>query len=130
MHLLDDLYVVDNARYKNNKKTHTCLYFKFHVVTKQKGEQNFIKLQSVLLQTYLHSIYSFHHLYPLTPHQNTSSSLSFQHSKQCISWIMSFLSCDISVVPLQYIIRSEMWPVNAQLHCSNYIRQLHVSATK
>ena len=23
-----------------------------------------------------------------------------------------------------------MWPINAQLHCSNYRRQLHVSATQ
>jgi hypothetical protein len=33
------------------------------------------------------------------------------------------------MVPVEYIIRAETWPVNAQLHCSNYKWQLHVSAT-
>jgi len=40
------------------------------------------------------------------------------------------LWCDISTVPLQYIITTEMWPIKAQLHCSNYKWQLHVSATQ
>jgi len=38
--------------------------------------------------------------------------------------------CDISTEPLEYIIRGEMWPLNVQLHGSNYKWQLHVSATK
>jgi hypothetical protein len=38
-----------------------------------------------------------------------------------------FLSCDIPVVPLEYIIRAEMWLINAQLHCSNYKWQLQNS---
>jgi hypothetical protein len=41
-----------------------------------------------------------------------------------------FLRCDIPVVPLEYTIRAKMWPVNAQLHCSNYKWYLHVSATE
>ena len=30
------------------------------------------------------------------------------------------LWCNIPTVPLEYIIRAEIFPVNAQLHCSNY----------
>ena len=30
------------------------------------------------------------------------------------------LRCDIPVVPLQYTVRTDMWPVNTQLYCSNY----------
>ena len=41
-----------------------------------------------------------------------------------------FLRCDIPTVPLEYIIRTGMWPLNVQLHCSNYKWQLHVSAKK
>ena len=41
------------------------------------------------------------------------------------------LSCGISVVPLQYTVRTDMWPVNTQLYCSNYkgryMCQLHSS---
>jgi len=33
-------------------------------------------------------------------------------------------------VPEEYIIRAEMWPVNVQIHSSNYKWQLRVSATK
>ena len=39
------------------------------------------------------------------------------------------LWCDIPTVPLQYI-RTEIFPVNAQLHCSNYKWPIHFSATK
>jgi len=33
-------------------------------------------------------------------------------------------------VPLEHIIAAEILPVNAQLHCSKYKWQLHISATK
>jgi hypothetical protein len=33
-------------------------------------------------------------------------------------------------MPLEYIVRAEMWPVNTQLHCSYYKWQLHLTATK
>jgi len=41
-----------------------------------------------------------------------------------------FLRCDIPIESLEFIMRAEMYPVNAQLHCSNYKWQLHLSATK
>ena len=41
-----------------------------------------------------------------------------------------FLWYEIPTVTLEYTIREETWPVNAQLHCSNYKWKLHVSPTK
>ena len=43
-----------------------------------------------------------------------------------------FLWCDIPTVPLQYTIGAQIFPINAQIHCSNYINgsymfQLHSS---
>jgi hypothetical protein len=32
-----------------------------------------------------------------------------------------FLSCDIPTVTLQYIIRAEYYPLNAQTYCRNYV---------
>ena len=43
---------------------------------------------------------------------------------------MFFLWCDIPTVPLEYKIGAEIFPINAQIHCSNYKWQLHVSATQ
>ena len=48
---------------------------------------------------------------------------------QCNGYVM-LLWCKIPIVSLEYIIREETLPVNAQLHCGNYKWQLHVSATK
>jgi len=38
--------------------------------------------------------------------------------------------CDIPTVPQEYVIRAEIFSVNAQLHCRNYKWQLDASATK
>jgi len=31
-----------------------------------------------------------------------------------------FLRCNILIVPLEYTVIADMWPVNTQLYCSNY----------
>jgi len=41
-----------------------------------------------------------------------------------------FLCCDIPTVPLEYTTGAQIFPINAQLHCSSYKWQLHVSATQ
>ena len=50
----------------------------------------------------------------------------FQNFKQRIIYA-TFLWCDIHTVPLKYIVREETWPVNAQLHCTNFQWQLQSS---
>ena len=40
------------------------------------------------------------------------------------------LWCDIPIVLPEHIIAAEIFPVNAQLHCSSYKWQLHIPATK
>ena len=40
------------------------------------------------------------------------------------------LRCDIPLVPLQYTVAAEMYPIYAQIHCSYYKWQLHVSSTQ
>jgi hypothetical protein len=40
------------------------------------------------------------------------------------------LWCAIPTVPIEYTIAAEIFPVNAQLHCSNYKWQQHMPATK
>ena len=112
-----------------HKQTHTCLYFNSHIFRKQDGEQNIMKLWWALLQINFLSISSFCNLYSLTPLQNTSSSPPFKNFKQCISDVI-FLRCKIPGVPLEHIVRVDMWPINTQLHCSNYKWQLHFAAKK
>ena len=40
------------------------------------------------------------------------------------------LRCNFPVVPVQYTVRPEMWPIKTQRHCSHYNWQLHVSDTQ
>jgi len=40
------------------------------------------------------------------------------------------LRCNFPVVPLQYTVRAEMWPIKTHRPCSYYKWQLHVSATQ
>ena len=112
-----------------HKHTHS-LYFNSHVFRNQEGEQNIIKHQWALLQINFLPITWFCNIYSLTPLQNTSRSPVSQNFKQCISWAMIFLCCDIPTVPLEYTTGAQIFPINAQLHCRNYKWQLHVSATQ
>jgi len=110
--------------------THTCLLFNCHVIRMHKGEQNFMKLYCVLLQINFFSISLFCKSMFLTtaPKYFTLQTLpKFQTAYQLghVCW-----RCDIPVVPLEFIVKEEMWPINAQLHCSNYKWQSHVLATK
>jgi len=40
------------------------------------------------------------------------------------------LSCNFPVVPVQYTVTAEMWPIKTQCPCNQYKWQLHVSATQ
>ena len=40
------------------------------------------------------------------------------------------LRCNFPVVPLQYTLRAEMYPIKTQRHCSHHKWELHVSATQ
>ena len=89
-----------------------------------------MKLQWALLKINFLPITWSCNIYSLTPLQNISCSPIFQNFKQCISWVMIFLCCDIPTVPLEYTTGAQIFPINAQIHCSSYKWQLHVSATQ
>ena len=89
-----------------------------------------MSLQCELIQTHFLSISLSLNLYCLMPPQNTSSTSHFQNFKQCISYI-TFLWCEIPIVPLKHIIRVENCPsihnFTAEITNGSYIFQLHSS---
>jgi len=100
------------------------------IVRNQDGEQNIMKLQSALLQINFLPITQFckYLFLNATAKQFMFPSLpKFQAIHQLCHDI---LRCDNPVVPQQYTVRAETYPIYAQLHCSYYKWQLRVSATQ